>query len=98
MQEGYTLSEEAVKDIDELIEFGENKFGNSQAVKYLIALAQEFERLADNPEIGRKRNEIKPGLYSKNHISHIIFYRKLDTKIRIVRVLYGGRDLMKIFD
>lgn len=94
----YVLSEEAAADIDEIFAFGEHKFGHEQAIKYLIGLEEHFEKLSNSPEIGRKRNEIKKGLYSLPYISHIIFYRKLKYKLRIVRVLYGGRDLIKFMD
>jgi len=94
----YVLSQEAVTDINDIFEFGEHKFGNAQAIKYLIGLEQHFEKLSKNPDIGRTRDEIKVGLFSLSYISHIIFYRKLKDKVRIVRVLYGGRDLIRFLE
>lgn len=94
----YVLSEQAVSDIDEIFEFGEYKFGYDQAIKYLIGLEEQFRKLANNPDIGRERNDIKKGLFSLPYISHIIFYRKLDGKLRIVRILYGGRDLIRFIE
>ncbi|WP_396591644.1 type II toxin-antitoxin system RelE/ParE family toxin [Allomuricauda sp. R78024] len=94
----YVLSEEAAADINEIFEFGEHKFGNTQAIKYLIGLEEHFDQLSDNPDIGRERGDIKKGLYSLPYISHIIFYRKLKGKLRIVRVLYGGRDLIRFLE
>ena len=46
MIKGYVLSEEAASDIDEIFEFGEYKFGNAQAINYLIGLEEHFEKLA----------------------------------------------------
>lgn len=94
----YVLSEEAELDIDEIYDFGVYKFGTTQAMKYLIGLEEHIDTLGKNPDIGRHRLEIKKGLYSLPYVSHIIFYRKLDIKIRIVRVLYGGRDLLRFLD
>ena len=94
----YVLSEETKADIDEIYEFGEGKFGQDQAIKYLIGLEEHFEKLSANYHIGRARNDIKKGLYSIPYISHIIFYRILKDRIRIVRVLYGGRDLIRFLD
>lgn len=94
----YILSEEAKADIDEIYEFGEHKFGTDQSIKYLIGLEEHFDKLSLNYNIGRTRNEIKKGLFSLPYISHIIFYRILKDKIRIVRVLYGGRDLIRFLD
>ncbi|HEA20902.1 hypothetical protein LCGC14_1257710 [marine sediment metagenome] len=98
MINSYVLSEEATSDIDDIFKFGEYKFGIAQAIKYLIGLEGHFEKLANNPDIGRERNEIKVGLLSLPYISHIIFYRKLSDKIRIVRILYGGRDLIRFLE
>ena len=94
----YVLSEEAVADIDEIFEFGEYKFGNAQAINYLIGLEELFVKLVPNPDISRERNDIKKGLFSLPYISHIIFYRKLKGKLRIVRILYGGRDLIRFLE
>lgn len=94
----YVLSEEAESDIDDIYDFGVYKFGTGQAIKYLIGLEEHFETLGKNQDVGRHRGDIKKGLYSLSYISHVIFYRKLDSKIRIVRILYGGRDLIKFLD
>ncbi|MBD0777304.1 type II toxin-antitoxin system RelE/ParE family toxin [Maribacter sp. ANRC-HE7] len=98
MKYTYVLSEGAVADINEIFEFGEYKFSNAQSIKYLIDLEEHFEKLSDNPDIGGERNDIKKGLYSLPYISHIIFYRKLKGKLRIVRILYGGRDLIRFLE
>ncbi|HCO82175.1 MAG TPA: plasmid stabilization protein [Arenibacter sp.] len=91
----YVLSQEAENDIEEIFEFGEYKFGKAQAISYLIQMEEHFVLLAENPGIGKKRNEIKEGLFSLPYVSHIIFYRILENNIRIVRVLNGGRDLVR---
>jgi len=91
----YILSEEAEKDIEEIFDFGEYKFGFSQAIKYLSDIQDQIEAITTNPGIGKKRNEIKMWLYSIPYVSHVIFYRIMDDHIRIVRILYGGRDLVK---
>ena len=94
----YVLSEEAVEDINDIFAFGEHTFGRAQAMEYLIGLEAHFEKLRKNPNIGRQRNDIKMGLYSLPYVSHIIFYRIINNKIRVVRILYGGRDLMKFLE
>lgn len=92
---GYVLSKEADNDIENIFEYGEYQFGTSQAIEYLIGLNNLFHTIANNPNIGKERKEIKDGLFSFPYISHIIFYRKMNGYVRIVRVLYGGRDLIK---
>lgn len=91
----FKLSTIAKKDIDGVFEYGLYKFGKKQALAYLVELNAFFILLDTNPEIGKKRNEIKIGLLSFPFESHIVFYRIFKTHIRIVRVLYGGRDLVR---
>ena len=98
MKYPYFLSEETKVDIEDIYEFGKDNFGHDQAIKNLIGLEEHFDKLSDNYHIGRTRNDIKKDLYSLPYISHIIFYRILKDKIRIVRVLYGGRDVFKFLD
>jgi len=91
----YVLAEAAKNDLQEIYDFGIYKFGHSQATRYLEGFREYFEALAKNPEIGKQRDEIKVGLYSLPHVSHIIFYRILTNRIRIVRILHGRSDIPK---
>ena len=91
----YVLAEAAKNDLQEIYGFGIHKFGHSQATKYLEGLREYFKALTTNPDLGKQRDEIKVGLYSLPHVSHIIFYRILPDRIRIVRVLHGRSDIPK---
>lgn len=94
----YKLSQEADIDLDEIFDYSEDAHGFNQAVEYLSELETVFNALVLNPEIGRKRSEIKRDLYSISEQSHTIFYRIRDTHIRIVRVLHGKKDIPKHFE
>ncbi|MDN5215578.1 type II toxin-antitoxin system RelE/ParE family toxin [Fulvivirgaceae bacterium BMA12] len=94
----YELSTEADQDIDKIFDYTKVEFGFDQAVKYVSEFEDFFERLLDNPELGKKRDEIKAGLRSFPKAAHVIFYRVLNDRIRIVRVLHGSRDLPKFLD
>ena len=91
----FILSTKADDDVEELYSDGVYKFGKNQAIKYLEELNRMFLFLSQNPEIGKNRDEIKMKLVSFPYGSHIIFYRIFKAHIRIVRVLYGGKDLVK---
>lgn len=89
----YVLAEAAKNDLKEIYDFGIYKFGHSQATKYLEGLREYSEALTKKPDIGKQRDEIKDGLFSLPHVSHVIFYRILPDRIRIVRVLHGRSDI-----
>ena len=93
----YILSEIADKDLEDIFDYTFDEFGFNQAEKYLLEIEEIFQHLIVNPQIGKKRDEIKQGLYSFPKDNHIIFYRILDNHIRIVRVLHGSRDISKYF-
>lgn len=93
----YILSEIADKDLEDIFDYTFDEFGFNQAEKYLLEIEEIFQHLIVNPQIGKKRDEIKQGLYSFPKDNHIIFYRILDNHIRIVRVLHGSRDVPKYF-
>jgi len=91
----YILSRNTQDDINDLFDFGAEKFGKYQALEYLIGLRSYFKLLMKNPHLVKKRTEIKKGLFSFPYASHIIFYRIFNKHIKIVRVLHGSRDLIK---
>ena len=93
----YILSEIADKDLEDIFDYTVDEFGFDQAEKYLLEIEEIFQNLIVNPQIGKKRDEIKQGLYSFPKDNHIIFYRILDNHIRIVRVLHGSQDIPKYF-
>lgn len=96
-KEFYVLSEIADKDLEDIFDYTENKFGFEQAEKYFLEIEEIFQNLIIDPQSGKNRKEIKQGLYSFPKDNHIIFYRILDNHIKIVRVLHGSRDIPKYF-
>ncbi len=93
----YILSEIADKDLEDIFDYTVDEFEFDQAEKYLLEIEEIFQNLIANPQIGKKRDEIKQGLYSFPKDNHIIFYRILDNHIRVVRVLHGSQDIPKYF-
>lgn len=52
--------------------------------------------LADNPELGQARPDIRPGLRYFVVERYIIIYRALEGGVEVVRVVHGARDLFKL--
>lgn len=92
----YELSPQADQDISKIFDYSVDGFGVKQAVFYLSQFDELFEQLIDNPELGRERPEIRAKLRSIAQESHVVFYRILKDRIRIVRVLHGSRDIAKL--
>ncbi len=93
----YELSSEADRDIEEIFDYTVAEHGLAKAVDYVDNFDPLFTRLIENPQLGRDRREILEGLRSISQESHIVFYRILKDRIRVVRVLHGSRDLPTLF-
>jgi len=93
----YELSPEAEQDLSDIFDYTEIEFGLDQAIQYLKDLEHCFIQLCSNPNIGHERTEIRVELYSFVSQSHVVFYRILNERLRVVRVLHGSRDLPRHF-
>ena len=64
-------------------------------------LIREFDRvfdlLAEHPEAGPDRSELRPWMRSFPVGKYLIFYRKTREGVEIIRVIHGMRDLPRIF-
>lgn len=63
------------------------------ADRFLDLLDEKCELLAGSPEIGRRREELAPGLRGFPVKRYTIYYRQTDAGIEVVRVLSAYRDL-----
>jgi toxin ParE1/3/4 len=53
--------------------------------------------LAENPQLGPSRDDIRPGLRYLVVGEHLILYRIVEEGVEIVRVVHGRRDLFNLF-
>jgi len=89
----YFLSESAQNDIISIRNYTIEKWGNTQADKYLSQLEKRLEWLAKQPALGQKRNEIKDGYVSFPEGRHIIFYRITERGMEVMGVIHQSEDI-----
>ena len=79
----YELSRKALRQIEEVIRYTDEHFGEEQTREYLAGLYYSFDLLSDNPGMDRPFDE-----YSRRHIyrSHIVYYRILDDRIQVIDI------------
>ncbi|MEQ8999712.1 MAG: type II toxin-antitoxin system RelE/ParE family toxin [Coleofasciculus sp. B1-GNL1-01] len=87
----------AQTDLDAIWDYLEENSNQEQAADFLRKLYAKLEILAQNPYIGRIRDELLPELRSFPFRNYLIFYFPLTNGIEVVRVLYGRRDIERIF-
>lgn len=65
----------------------------SAADKVLEAIDRRTKMLARLPKLGRRREELAPGLRSFAVGPFVVFYRVVRNGIEVIRVLHGARDI-----
>jgi toxin ParE1/3/4 len=67
------------------------------ADRVLGTIDRKCQALAEQPGMGRRREELASGLRSLPVGSYVIFYRDQDGGIEVIRVLHGARDIEALF-
>lgn len=70
----------------------------ASATKLIRAFHQHFALLAENPQLGRARSDIRAGLRSFPVKRYLLLYRSLSDEIEVVRVIHGSRDMGALFE
>lgn len=87
----YSLSKLADQDVEEMWMFGAQEWSYAQADQYEAGLFDHLEALVAG--IAHFKHAIDfPGLLQSQYGSHVIFFKKTNGFIHVVRVLHGSRD------
>ncbi len=92
---GYLIQDEAKADLLDIWNAASRRI-LAAADKQLDEFYAQFETIVSNPDIGRWRDALAPGLQDFIYGKYHLFYRVAKNEIRIVRVIHGARDLSKI--
>jgi len=88
----YALTVEAELDLERLLEYGIDTFGESLAVAYFDNLVERFESIAKHPlqypEASNVRDGYRPSVYK----SHSIYFRCVSSTVEVIRIL-NGQDI-----
>lgn len=88
----YILSPNAQGSLRQIKAYSLEQFGEEQAIAYLRLIEKKLQMIAETPDIGRKREEVKKGYFSFQAGSHVIFYRKAKNHIEVMNILHQGMD------
>lgn len=88
----YILSARAQRDIDEIWDYTAKRWSIDQAEIYTRQLGQDIEAVAAQPTIGRACPEVRAGYYRYPSGSHVLFYRRIEGGVDIVRILHARMD------
>ncbi|WP_445425453.1 MULTISPECIES: type II toxin-antitoxin system RelE/ParE family toxin [unclassified Alishewanella] len=94
----YKLSSFAESDIKEIAAKTIDAWGKQQARLYAENLHNTMLMLANNPALGRMRDDIFAGTRSFPSGKHVIFYKPCKGGIDVARVLHQRMDILSQLD
>ncbi len=86
------FAREAEDDLQDIWDYPLSTWGTSAAVRYLDRIADAAEGLARGELSGTDADEIRTGLRRQVMGSHVIWFRRGDGVVTVVRVLHQSRD------
>ena len=84
----FRLSRLAEADLLDIATYTLHTWGQDQAVRYVDDLEACCQKLAENPELGRACDYVRPGLRRMEHGRHVLFYRIPAKGILVSRILH----------
>jgi len=75
-------------DLQGIGRYTRKRWGLEQARRYLGELDSCFHRLAECPELGQRAENTRPDLRLFRQGRHVIYYRRTEYGIRVIRVLH----------
>ena len=91
---GYVLSPAAQADLGEIWDYSARNWGAEQADRYILAIRDACEAVADGRRQGRPIDDIRPGYRKLALASHFLFYRITDAgMIDVIRILHQRMDV-----
>ncbi|MDF1836139.1 MAG: type II toxin-antitoxin system RelE/ParE family toxin [Alteraurantiacibacter sp. bin_em_oilr2.035] len=79
----YEISRKALRQIEDIIRYTDENFGESQTDVYIGGLYNSFEILSDNPHMGVQYDQRRRRYIYR---SHQVYYRVLKDRVLIVDI------------
>jgi toxin ParE1/3/4 len=89
---------QARRDLRGIVRSTTERWDAEQSDAYLATLGAAFERLAEFPNLGRPRDDIRPGIRGHPSREHIILYRADEKGVIVLRVVHRRTDLLHALD
>jgi len=93
------LSPEVRIELDEIWEYTAIRSSSLEIADRLVdMITQHFSLIARHPGIGRQRDDLRPGYRSFVVGQYVILYRARESRVEIMHVIHGRRDLEALFE
>jgi len=89
----YILRLRAQNNLESIWRYSFETWGIAQADHYLRALITRFEWIAENPLLGKPRDDIKAGYRCFPEGQHLVFYKITKQEIDIIGIFHQSQDV-----
>ncbi|MEN8169028.1 MAG: type II toxin-antitoxin system RelE/ParE family toxin [Pseudomonadota bacterium] len=91
----YRIRALAQADLESIWLYTYDEWGVIQADLYLNALLHRFDWFAENPTLGKPRDDVKQGYYCFPEGMHLVFYKLKNGQIEIIGIPHQGMDIVE---
>jgi toxin ParE1/3/4 len=92
----YRISATTIKDLDGIWEYTFINWSKDQADRYHNLLMNEIEFVAENRSSGKSMDHIKEGYFVTYVKSHMIFFKRNEGIVEVIRILHQKMDVESI--
>ncbi len=94
MTKSYRIRQLAENDLEQIWLYSFHEWGLEQADRYIRLMIGRFSWLAENPQLGKRRDDVKSGYYSFPEGRHVIFYTITESGIDIIGIPHQRMDII----
>lgn len=92
------LTPRVLRELEVITDFTFERWGEAKSKEYVGALWQRLRWIAENPFLGRVRDDVFSNLRSFKQGSHLIFYVVSDAEVRVLGIPHASADFAAYFD
>ena len=89
----FVISKKAVSDLEEIWLYTVDKWSITQADRYYSLIFDEIHYICRNPSAGKPMDHVRKGYRATKVKSHLVFYRVLEDRVEVIRVLHERMDI-----
>lgn len=92
MSHNIKLRPKAYEDLNNIYQYSLKEFGQTKAAQYIKSLDVTFHKLVNDTNLGNDYGDIRPKLLAYLAASHIIFFKRSENGITVLRVLHQSMN------
>jgi len=89
------LSRQAERDIESILQYTYETYGERQRQTYADALHEAFETITGNPGLGHGRPDLSERHRAFNIEQHVVVYTVSGQTVNVARILHGRMDFAR---